>query len=82
MRFLEKLKAKQRRMNEELNKLRAESIQKRDQKRRDKREKVKRMKWGPKKIILDGLAMRKSPLDVMREAHEYYKAKELERDNK
>jgi len=79
MKTLEKLKAKKKSMQEQMKRglvvteqMRAERLRKRIDKRID-------MKPGARKTISEGIALRKSPLDVM---HEEYNRRRFEREQK
>lgn len=75
-RYLEKLEKRKRELQERLQKARMDSEQDRARKLREKKHRVKGMKPGAKRAILEGLMYRKSPLEVMREEWERRKQKQ------
>jgi len=79
MKTLERLKAKKKSMQEQMQRGRVVTEQMRAERKRKKINKLINMKPGARKAISDGIVLRKSPLDVMREE---YDRRRFEREQK
>ena len=67
MKILERLKDKKKSMKDQMQRGRVVTEQMRAEKLRKKNNKRINMKPGPRQAIVHGIAMKKSPMDVMRE---------------
>ena len=79
MSLKDKLLKKKKDMQEQMQRGRIVTEQMRAEKLRKKQNKYKDMKPGARKAIHDGMVMRKSPLDVMRDE---YSRRKYEREQK
>ena len=70
MSWKDKIFEKKEKMQKKLDRAREESEQAKAEKRRSKIKKVQNMKPGARKAISEGVMLRKSPMDVMREEYE------------
>ena len=69
MRMRDKLMLKKKKLSDQMERGREVSIQKRDKRRRKKIDKLTNMKPGARQAIAHGMAMKKHPLDVMKEEY-------------
>jgi len=75
----EKLEEKKRKMQEQIQRGRERTEQDRAERLRKRSNKLASMKPGTRRAITEGIALKKSPLDVM---HEEYNRRKYEREKK